>query len=168
MERWLGAVLCLGLSLPVVAEERAYSSADDLACLSWAELECLYRKLEPGAFPDGFAKGKVIYRPCEKHAKLKSHASDVMWKGKHFCAADGTLINQWAGVRAIRGAMAYGPSWLDGKPSIILDYCGTSHVWADVRDETRQVCPGLYLGAMYLRRCPEPHHKVWFILETCP
>jgi hypothetical protein len=77
------------------------------------------------------------------------------------------LVNQWAGVRAIRASVCPGPSWLDGKPAIILDYSATSRVWSDVRDEMREVSPGLYLGAMYLRRCPEPRLKLYFVLQTC-
>jgi hypothetical protein len=56
------------------------------------------------------------------------------------------LVNQWLGVRAVRASVGYGPSWLDGGPSIVVDYAATSRVWRDVRDEVREVAPGLYLG----------------------
>jgi hypothetical protein len=89
----------------------------------------------------------------------------MLWHGKVFCAADCTLINQWCGMKAIRAKVFYGPSWLDGKPSIIMDYSGTSRSWAEVRDEVREVSPGLYLGVMYLRKCPRPEQKMYFVLE---
>jgi len=110
----------------------------------------------------------VIYCAEEFLARAKSKTSQALWHGKIFCASEGTLINQWCGLRAIRGTISQGNSWLDGKPALILDYSQTSRVWADVRDEMREIAPGLYLGAMYLRRCPEPRLKVYFVLQSCP
>lgn len=141
---------------------------DQLACLSWCELEQLYRQAHPGPIPDGFARGRVFYPPCEPHGQRKEATAGVFWRGKHFSACDGTLVNQWLGLKAIRARVYVGPSWLDGHPALILDYCGTSHLWADVRDEMREVAPGLYLGAMYLRRCPGPHLKLFFALQAVP
>jgi hypothetical protein len=141
-------------------------SLEELAALPWPELERLYRQATPGAVPDGFARGRVIYPPWERHGGAKARAAGLVWRGKHFCAADGTLVNQWLGVRAIRARVGYATSWLDGRPAIVLDYCGTSRRWADVRDEMREVAPGLYLGAMYLRRCPEPRLKLFFVLQV--
>jgi hypothetical protein len=143
-------------------------SLDALAALPWPELEHLYRQATPGAVPDGFARGRVVYPPWERHGGAKARAAGLFWRGKHFCAADGTLVNQWLAVRAIRARVGYGASWLDGRPAIVLDYCGTSHRWADVRDEMREVGPGLYLGAMYLRGCPEPRLKLFFVLQVEP
>jgi hypothetical protein len=48
-----------------------------------------------------------------------------------------------------------------------MDYGATSRVWADVRDEVREVAPGLYLGAMFRRRDPQPQFKMFFALQ-CP
>jgi hypothetical protein len=139
----------------------------DLTRMSWVELECIYREAEPGRIPNGFARGRVVYCPNAFLAGAKSSASHVLWQGKYFCAEEGTLVNQWLGVRAIHATVAHGTSWCDGKPAIILDYSGTSRVWSDVRDEMREISPGVYLGAMYLRRCPEPRLKLYFVLRTC-
>jgi hypothetical protein len=167
-----GFGLCMSLLLvfPVFADNptpRNYSFAQ-LTCMSWPELDQLYRQLGPGPIPDGYARGKAIYCPGEKLAGMKSRTTDHLWQGKHFCAANQTLINQWSGLKAIRARVTYGPSWLDGNLALILDYGDTSHVWADVRDEMREVSPGLYLGAMFLRRCPCPKQKVFFVLEMNP
>ena len=43
---------------------------------------------------------------------------------------------------SIRGQLYEGPSWLDGRPSLVLDYSQTSRIYADNRDEIRQVAPG--------------------------
>jgi hypothetical protein len=135
--------------------------------LSWHDLECLYRQADPGRIPDGFVPGRVVYCPDAFLGKVKAGAARLVWKGKHFSAEEQSLVNQWCGLRAIRATVSYGTSWLDGKPAIILDYSDTSRVWSDVRDEMREVSPGVYIGAMYLRRCPEPRLKLFFILRTC-
>jgi hypothetical protein len=74
-------------------------------------------------------------------------------------------VNRFLGVRSVPGALGIGPSWLDGAPSLILDYEGTSWVYADYRDEIRQIGPGLWLGLMY-DRTTWPHRRVMmFALE---
>jgi hypothetical protein len=135
--------------------------------LSWNDLDSIYRQAEPGRIPNGFAQGRVVYCPDAFLGRVKSGAAQLFWKGKDFCAEEETLINQWCGIRAIRATVSYGTSWLDGKPAIILDYSNTSRVWADVRDEMREISPGVSIGAMYLRRCPEPRLKLFFVLRTC-
>jgi hypothetical protein len=45
-----------------------------------------------------------------------------------------------------------GPSWLDGKQAIVIDYSKTSFVAARIRDEIREVEPGLYLGKVWWGR----------------
>jgi hypothetical protein len=154
----IASLLLLGLTTPTL---------DELAGMSAAELEAIYRQAEPGAVPHGFAKGRIVYAEGTSMAVFKSGTAKLVWKGKHFRADDMTLVNQWCGVRAIRASICYGESWLDGRPAIILDYRSTSRVWTDVRDEMREVAPGLYVGAMYLRRCPEPRLKLFFVLQVC-
>lgn len=147
-------------------------SLDQLAGLSWGELEALYRSATPGNVPEGFARGRVVYPPGTPLSGVKAWSAGLLWQGKHFNSSEGMLINQWLGLRAIRARVSPGPSWLDGQPALILDYAETSWWWADVRDEMREVSPGLYVGAMYLRRCPEPQLKLLFLLEAkaphCP
>jgi hypothetical protein len=47
---------------------------------------------------------------------------------------------------------------------LILDYSRTSRVYAQYRDEIRQVGPGLYLGVMHARTAPQPTFKTYFAL----
>jgi hypothetical protein len=136
--------------------------------MSWQELEQLYRCAEAGDVPAGFLHGKALYCPSEPFARAKSRVSGFLWQGKVFDPCDQMLVNQWRGVRAVRARVYAGTSWLDGGPAIIMDYRGLSCVWADVRDEMRQVGPNLYLGIMYRRRCPQPRLKMFFVLEACP
>jgi hypothetical protein len=152
--------------LPAAGEDGGYS-VERLAHLSPCELEQLYRHAGPGSIPHGYLHGKAIYCPDRFLAGPRSKATNFLWRGKVFCGD--TLVNQWRGVRAIHARVYVGPSSLDGQPAIILDYCGMSHVWRDVRDEIREVCPGVYLGLMYRRDCPAPRFEMFFALEpACP
>lgn len=141
---------------------------EQLACMSWCDLEQLYRQSPPGTIPAGYTRGRAIYCPGATLTPARSKMSQAMWHGKHFCPADCTLINQWCFGRAVRARVGYGDSWLDGKPSIVMDYRGMSHVWSDVRDEIREVAPGLYLGQMYRCKSGQPRMKIFFALEVAP
>ena len=68
----------------------------------------------------------------------------------------------------IQGNLYNAPSWVDGRPSLILDYQGTSLVYGRYRDEIRQVAPGLYLGAMFARAEPRPTFARYFAFEVTP
>jgi len=53
------------------------------------------------------------------------------------------------GHRAIVAQVYKGQSWFDGKECIVLDYSQTSFVAQKIRDEIREVSPGVYLGLVY-------------------
>jgi hypothetical protein len=53
------------------------------------------------------------------------------------------------GIKAIVARVYKGPSLLDGKECIVLDYSETSLVASHVRDEIRQIETGFYLGKVY-------------------
>jgi hypothetical protein len=53
------------------------------------------------------------------------------------------------GLNAILARVYKAPSWLDGKECIVLDYSDTSIVAQWIRDEIREIQPGLYLGKVY-------------------
>jgi hypothetical protein len=143
----------------------AVCSMEQLAGLSRCELQALYRRSPVGAIPAGYAPGRPLYDPESALAGVRGKAAGFLWRGKHFCP-DGILINQWRGVRAIRAEVGHGVSWLDGGPAIVMDYRSTSWVWSNVRDEMREVAPGLFLGLMYRCRGPQPRFKMFFALDT--
>jgi hypothetical protein len=138
---------------------------EQLAKMNWPDLEHLYRHAPPASVSPGFLRGKAIYCQDSRFAGPRTAVTNFLWHGKHF-RDDCTLVNQWCGFKAIKARVYPGCSWLDGQPSLIMDYSETSHVWADVRDELREVAPGLYLGAMFQRRCPEPKFKMFFVLQA--
>lgn len=127
-------------------------AAPDLLRMSHAELDDLFRRARAGPIPDGEGDGTVIFAPdrpiAETAAKL---AHFVAWKGKVFDAAAGELRNEIGplGDLAIRAKVYRGKSWFDGGEAIILDYSHTSLVAHWIRDEIREVAPGLYLGIVY-------------------
>ncbi len=146
------------------AQDRPTYTFDDLCQRTFHELEQIYRAADAGAKPQGFLRGHVVFRECDFLAGPRSKVANFLWLGKHVCGDD--VVNQWRGIRMIRAEVSEGTSWLDGRPAHILDYQHTSWSWRDVRDEAREVAPGIYVGAMHLRRCPEARLKVFFVLET--
>jgi hypothetical protein len=168
-------LLAVGAKAADSAPEPPVSSAlslERLSRMSWCDLEQLYRQASPGAIPAGYARGRAIYCPGAFLTPTRSKMTQKLWHGKLFCPEDGTLVNEWClGFHAIHARVGYGSSWLDGKPSIVMDYRGTSRVWHDVRDEIREVAPGLYLGVMYRCKASQPRMKTYFALDftsACP
>jgi hypothetical protein len=134
-----------------------------------AELEQVYRQsVSAVTVPSGRVRGRALPYPGSRIAPAASRAAKLVWQGKVFRPADSTAINRFFGVRMIRGNVYQGPSWLDGQPSLILDYQGTSLVYRRYRDEIRQVAPGVYLGLMYARGEPAPTFKRFFAFEAIP
>ncbi len=134
---------------------------DDLASLSASQLEALYRQSGPGPIPQGKVRGLALY-PDARFPRAKAKAARVAWQGKVFDPTNNTATNRFFGVRVIRGSVYGGESWLDGAPSMILDYQNTSKVYGNYRDEIRQIAPGLYLGLMYDRTVSPPGFKMYF------
>jgi hypothetical protein len=80
---------------------------------------------------------------------------------------DGIMINRLpGGAEVVRARVFVTDSWFDGKPTLAFDYCGESRLFGHVRDEVREICPGLYLGLTYLRQpCGAPKFSNFFILD---
>jgi hypothetical protein len=143
-------------------------SGDRLQRMSAAELDQLYRSAGPGAQPRGRVHGVPIVSPGKPMGPSMSKAARVVWQGKVFRDDGTTAVNRFFGVRAIQGNLSYAPSWVDGRPALILDYQGTSLVYGRYRDEIRQVGPNLYLGVMFARTQPAPTIARYFAFETRP
>jgi hypothetical protein len=140
---------------------------DDLVMLSAPQLEQLYRQSASGPMPTGKVRGRALY-PNSRFPRARSNAAKFAWQGKVFDPESSTAINRFFGVRAIKGNVYNGPSWLDGNPSMILDYEGTSRIYGSYRDEIRQIAPGLYLGLMYDRTTAPPTMKMYFAFDARP
>lgn len=138
-------------------------SARDLKHLCPAELDELFSKGCVPTCPVGRAKGTVLV-VCDAHCpKLRAKMAGTMWKGKDFCE-DGSFTNRWPGFSAGGSHTDIQPSWYDGKPCMALEYAPSAAVFANTRDELREIAPGLYLGRFY-ERCPCQRHRGYFVLE---
>lgn len=124
----------------------------DLLEMSQEALDDLFRAAEPGAIPDGEAKGTAIIAPGTRFSEeIAQLVSVFAWQGKVFDAERGVLRNHILpfGLKAIVATVYFGDSWLDQKPCIVIDYSDTSLIASRVRDEIRLIGPGLYLGKVY-------------------
>jgi hypothetical protein len=120
--------------------------------MSQAELDELFTKSTTGEIPNGEAAGTAIVAPGSTYtAEVASFINHFAWQGKVFDAQKGQLKNRILpfGLNAIIAKVYKAPSWLDGKECIVLDYSETSVVAHWIRDEIRQIGPGLYLGKVY-------------------
>jgi hypothetical protein len=142
-------------------------SLDQLLRMSSGELELLYRQGTVVAIPEGPIRGTAILSPGTRRTRPLSRGARMVWQGKVF-EPGGTAVNRFFGLRIVRAQVGQGPSWLDGGLALVLDYSRTSRVYADNRDEIRQVAPGLFLGLMYDRTTAPPGLQMYFALETRP
>ncbi len=123
--------------------------------MSQPQLDELFRASGAGVIPVGDTVGTVVFRPGGGIAEVAAPLSSVLaWQGKVFDPASRTLRNKITplGIEAIKAKVYEAPSWFDDQPCIVLDYSKTSFVARMVRDEIREVSPGLYLGIVFLSR----------------
>ncbi len=124
----------------------------DLLKMSQAQLDELFAKSLPGEIPDGEAKGTAIVAPGTTYTEdIAEFISHFAWQGKVFDSTKGVLRNKilFLGISAIIAKVYKGPSWLDQKECIILDYSDTSLLAHWIRDEIREIAPRMYLGKVY-------------------
>ena len=124
----------------------------DLLKMSQAQLDELFTNSPPGDIPNGEAKGTAIVAPGTTYTEdIAEFVNHFAWQGKTFDAAKGVLRNRISsfGLNAIIAKVYKGPSWLDGKECIVLDYSETSLLAHWIRDEIRLIAPGFYLGKVY-------------------
>jgi hypothetical protein len=75
-------------------------------------------------------------------------------------------INFFFGIPSVRANTRIEPSLRDGRPAIVLDYSQSSFVYRNVRDEIREISPGIFLGYVDDTRTSEPTARRWFGLES--
>ncbi len=139
---------------------------DQLVRMNHCQLLTLYANAETGPIPHGYTPGLAIFSPGRPLTMAKARlTSKTLWQGKTFFDDD-HLVNKVCGLQAINAAVYRGASWYDGRPSIIIDYTDSRWPASHYRDEIREVSPGIYLGLMYERRCPQPALKVFFTLDA--
>jgi hypothetical protein len=123
-----------------------------IARMSRSELDRLFGESPPGPIPAGRARGTAILLPGSVIDRaIAALVRALLWKGKVFSSATGDLKNRIGplGTPLIRARVYEDKSWFAQGPAIILDYSKTSLVARMIRDEIRQVAPGVYLGQVY-------------------
>ncbi|MBY0588534.1 hypothetical protein K2X85_15265 [bacterium] len=135
--------------------------------MSRSELFCLFRSLPEGEVPRAYYQGTVIGRGPALLRPVTAGAVSVVWQGKYVMPEEGLMVNKVCGQAKVTAEYFIDNSWLDGKSATIFDYrCSSAKFARDARDEVRPVCPGLYLGLMWIRQesgCPKPAN--FFLLE---
>jgi len=162
-----GVLLCA--ALVGRGEPERCLTLDDLQHMPPCELDALFRNSEVGKPLCGCARGRLLYLTDRCLPKLKVRMANRVWRGK--CASeDGDFVNRWVGNRNWIGSQyVIGPSWVDGKPAVIMEYAPKTPLFENMHDELREVAPGLYLGPVYERfPCPKFRGYVALELECKP
>ena len=120
--------------------------------LSVCELDDLFRQSTIHGMPHGNMPGEVITFANVPAPKLLKRVANNHWKGK-IVEPDGSFTNQWKKGTALTSCLTIGPSYLDGQPCIICEYPRWTPLFGPMRDEYREIAPGLFLGRQY-RRVP--------------
>ena len=120
------------------------------------QLDEIYRNAEPGNIPTGDTRGTAILAGSVFSKMVAALARLFAWQGKVFdifCpdARAGVLVNKILplGMTFIVAKVYVDKSWLDGKDTIVIDYSRTSVVARAIRDEIREVEPGVYIGKVW-------------------
>jgi hypothetical protein len=137
--------------------------------MSGEELDDLFRKSPAGDIPTGKTDGVAIVAPGTKISDEIAHFVNIFtWKGKIFEPDKGQLINRIGIIEhpLIVAKVYKGNSWFDNKECIVIDYCKTSLIAHSIRDEIREVAPGIYLGLVYLGKKKLIHFALKFPAST--
>ncbi|WP_446811696.1 hypothetical protein ACH50O_09080 [Methylomonas sp. 2BW1-5-20] len=121
------------------------------------ELDDIYRNATPGEIPTGDTCGTAILAGSSFAKLVALLARWLAWQGKVFdlfCpnGQAGILVNKITpfSLKFIVAKVYRDKSWLDGNDTIVIDYSRTSFLARTIRDEIREIEPGVYLGKVWL------------------
>lgn len=120
------------------------------------QLDELYTNAAAGTIPSGDTRGTAIVAGSVFARLYACFARLFAWQGKVFDLfppnqQNGILINKISAfsLTFIVAKVYKGASWVDGKETIVIDYSKTSFLAKKIRDEIREVEPGVYLGKVW-------------------
>jgi len=120
------------------------------------QLDVIYKKSKAGNLPQGDTDGTAILAGGPLPRLFAGAAKLLAWQGKVFDLFSpdfnsGVVVNKVSplGLNLIVAKTYRSKSWIDGKDTIVIDYSSTSLVARQIRDEIREVEPGLYLGKVW-------------------
>ena len=155
---------------------------ESLREMNYRELSELYRQAKrPASISslDGDARGAMLaWRrpasgPLAAMLRAMGASRTFPWEGKTFQSADGergTGINRINMLRKMRWfpfKTRFDASFLDGKPTFVLDYSGPGNppLINQIVDEVREVAPGLFMGPAALRFKGRPRPVLFFAVS---
>jgi hypothetical protein len=120
------------------------------------ELDAIYMKAVPGNIPSGDTRGTAIVTGSFLARWYARFARLFAWQGKVFdlfCPGGqaGILVNKISpfSLTFIVAKVYKDASWMDGEETIVIDYSETSFLAKKIRDEIREIEPGVYLGKVW-------------------
>jgi hypothetical protein len=164
---------------------RSLHTLDTLAERSSNELDALYRAATVSSTMHA-ADGKLIGRmlavrglPSAVGGPLRRWAASrtFLWEGKTFQASSDTrgdghnrvfIPNVFGRQNLFPFETSFGPSAIDGKPTLILDYdlsVNPGYI-RKIHDEIREVSPGLFLGPAMWKGERGKALVLWFGLDS--
>ena len=174
-------------SLHQVSGNRASAqlTLDTLAARSLDELDALYRGATVSSSmhaADGALVGRMLTvrglpGPLAGPLRRWARSHSFVWEGKTFQASSDTAGVGHNRVNVPRALgrqnlfpfeTLFGPSAIDGKPTLILDYdldVNPSYI-RHIHDEIREVSPGLFLGPAMWKTARDKKLVLWFALDS--
>jgi len=123
------------------------------------ELDAIYTAATAGNIPSGDTRGTAIVTGSLLARWYARFARLFAWQGKVFDLfppnrENGILLNKISpfSLTFIVAKVYKDASWLDGAETIVIDYSKTSFVARKIRDEIREIEPGVYLGKVWWGR----------------
>ncbi|WP_260294473.1 hypothetical protein [Sedimenticola hydrogenitrophicus] len=120
------------------------------------ELDEIYRNAGAGTIPSGDTRGTAIVTGSLFSKTLAAIARLFAWQGKIFDLfppdrQNGILVNKITpfSLTFVVAKVYRDASWMDGQETIVIDYSKTSFFAKAIRDEIREVEPGVYLGKVW-------------------
>jgi len=120
------------------------------------QLDAIYIDATAGTIPSGDTRGTAIVAGTLFARWYARFARLFAWQGKVFDLfppdrQNGILINKISALSLtfVVAKVYKDASWMDGKETIVIDYSKTSFFAKKIRDEIREVQPGVYLGKVW-------------------
>ncbi len=160
-------------------------SLDSLARKTSAELDALYRAATVSTTmhaADGALVGRMLAvrglpGPLANPLRRWARSRSFVWEGKTFQASSDTrgVGHNRVFIPGVFGHQnlfpfetLFGPSAVDGRPTLILDYdldVNPGYI-RRIHDEVREVAEGLFLGPAMWKRGDHRTHVLWFALDS--
>ena len=121
------------------------------------ELDEIYLNCDSkSTIPTGDTRGTAIIAGAIFAKSFAAFARIFAWQGKVFDLygvdqESGILLNKLSifSLTFVIAKVYRDDSWMDQKPTIVIDYSKTSFFFGAIRDEIREIEPGVYLGKVW-------------------